>query len=144
MHRHLLFGTALVAGLLAGCATSKVPTNATTLEPAIRKKVEKGVVEPGFTPEMVFMALGKPSEPKENLADATTNGSWVYRNFHRDDRDFVRAGFRRRVVFDPARRGDVVVTEPVDPRSFPNLEPNSVVITFREGRVVEIQRVAEL
>lgn len=143
MQRPCLCGAALLLLVLSGCATN-VPTTATRLEPEVKKKIDRGIVEPGFTPEMVFMALGKPTEPQENLADATVNGTWIYRNFHRNDRDFVRAGFRRRVVFDPERKSDVIVTEPVDPRTFPNLQAHSLHVTFRDGRVVEIQRVAAL
>src|SRR3954471_12050456 len=149
MKRPTLVLAATAALMVAGCNTassrlSKTPTTATKLEPAIKAKVEKGVIEPGFTPEMVYLALGKPSVPADGLADATVNGTWIYHDFLRNDRDFVRAGFRRRVVFDPVRRSDVIVTEPVDPKAFPNLEARSLHVTFRDGRVVEIQRVADI
>jgi hypothetical protein len=143
MHRSSILLTTLTLLLTAGCTTTR-PTTATTMEPKIREKVGKGTVEPGFTPEMVYLALGKPSEPAESLADATTNGTWVYNDFHRTDRDIVRAGFRRRIVSDPARKGDVIVTEPADPKSLPNARPNSLYVTFREGRVVDIQHIANL
>ncbi len=142
MPRLLPLGLAALLLAFAGCATH-TPTTATTLEPKIHAKVQKGVVEPGFTPEMVFLALGQPTSPKENLADATRDGTWVYENYVRNDRDFIKAGFRRRVVFDPVKRSDVIVTEPVDPRLFPNLQPHSLHIKFRDGRVTEITRVAE-
>lgn len=147
MQRPILFAAAIVTLASIGCSTfsgRKAPTTATTLEPAIRAKVERGVIEPGFTPEMVYMALGKPSEPAVSLVDATRDGTWVYHDFNRNDRDFIRAGFRRRVVFDPARRSDVVVTEPIDARTFPNLRERSLHVTFRDGRVVEIKRTAAL
>lgn len=142
MHRLLVLAAVSSLWVVAGCATAR-PTTATKLEPSIRAKVDRGIIEPGFTPEMVYLALGKPSEPAESLSDATTNGTWVYRDFQRNDRDFVRAGFRRRVVFDPSRKSDVVVTEPIDPKVLPSLQPRSLQVTFRDGRVVEIQRVAE-
>lgn len=144
MRRSLACLAALLSLALAGCAT-RTPTKATTLEPKIHGKVKRGIVEPGFTPEMVFLALGKPTTPEEGLVDATVNGTWVYQSFQEpNDRDFIRAGFRRRVVFDPVKRSDVIITEPVDPRLFPNLKPHSLNITFRDGRVVEITRVAAL
>jgi hypothetical protein len=139
---------ALTLGL-GGCSTaarrsSQTPTTATKLEPEIRAKVDKGVIEPGFTPEMVYLALGKPSVPTEGLADATVNGTWVYRDFQRNDRDLVRPGFRRRVVYDSAKHADVIVTEPVDRKAFPDLEARSLNVVFRDGRVVDIQRVADI
>lgn len=141
MHRFIVVLASVVLLSAAGCTTSRIPTTATTLEPKIRAQVEKGIIEPGFTPEMVFLALGKPSEPADSIVDATSNGTWVYHDFNRDDRAFLRAGFRKRVVFDPAKNGDVVVTEPVDPKASSDLRANSLRVTFRDGRVVDIQRI---
>ncbi|MBI4622102.1 MAG: hypothetical protein HY736_02635 [Verrucomicrobia bacterium] len=134
---------ALVA--TGGCnnATTRLrqnPTVAAALPPEIRQKIERGIIEPGFTPEMVYLALGRPTVPANADVALTRDGTWIYRDFNRNDRDFIRAGFRRRVVFDPVRRGDVIITEPVDPRLFPHLLEHSLHVTFREGRVVDIQR----
>ena len=134
-----VFATALMVA--AGCATPK-PTTSTTLEPKIRSKVEKGIIEPGFTPEMVYVALGKPSEPAQSLADATTNGTWVYHDFQGKEGDIVKSGFRRKVIFDEGKKADVITTEKIDPQTLSNLRANSLHVTFRDGRVVEIQRVA--
>lgn len=130
-----------VSATLVGCNTAKPPTSAATLEPTIRKKVEKGLIEPGFTPEMVYLALGKPTVPADGLADATRDGTWEYHRYNPDKRDFVRAGFRQRVVFDPSRRSDVIVTEPIDDKVLPHLRDSTLVITFRDGRVSEITRI---
>jgi len=135
----LLAATILVTA--AGCVTSK-PTTATSLEPAIKAKVEKGIIEPGFTPEMVYMALGKPSEPAQSLADATVNGTWVYHDFQGKEGDIVKAGYRRKVTFDAGKKAEVITTERIDPQALSKLPANSLHVTFRDGRVVEIQRVA--
>ncbi len=147
---HRLLASVGLASLLAltACNTANqrlhTVSNSTLPDSRTHAQIKKGIVEPGYTPEMVYLALGKPSVPSEGLADATVNGTWVYHDFHRNDRDFIRAGFRRRVVFDPVKRTDTVVTEPVDPRTFPNLRAHSLHITFRDGRVVDIQRLAEI
>src|SRR5688572_1694345 len=141
MHRLTVcvFATALMVA--AGCATPK-PTTSTSLEPKIRSKVEKGIIEPGFTPEMVYVALGKPSQPAQSLADATTNGTWVYHDFQGKEGDIVKPGFRRKVTFDHGKKADVITTEKIDAQTLPTLRANSLHVTFRDGRVVEIQRVA--
>lgn len=145
MHSSLPLIAAAVLLLATGC-TTRIPTTATKLEPTIKAKVDKGLIEPGFTPEMVFLALGKPTEPAESLADATTSGTWVYRDFHPNGngRELVKAGFRRRVVFDPKKKSDVVVNEPIDPQTLPSLPARSLSVIFRDGRVIEIQRAAEI
>jgi hypothetical protein len=142
MHPSLPLLAAVSLLLIAGCAT-RTPTTATRLEPDIKAKVDKGLIEPGFTPEMVFLALGKPTEPAQSLSDATTNGTWVYRDFQRNDRMLVKAGFRRRVVSDPNKKTDVIVNEAIDPKVLANLPARSLHVTFRDGRVVEIQRGAD-
>lgn len=138
---------ALALLVCAGCntANSRYQKVSSTMTPDAKTQaaIKRGVIEPGYTPEMVYLALGKPTVPADGIVDATTNGTWIYRSFQGNDRDFVRAGFRRRVMFDPSRGGDVVVTEPLDTKAFPNLEPKSLHVTFRDGRVVEIKRVAE-
>jgi hypothetical protein len=140
MHR-LFLAVAATLLITTGCVTQK-PTTSTSLEPKIRAKVQKGVIEPGFTPEMVYVALGKPTEPPESLADATTNGTWVYHDFHRNEGDIVKPGFRRHAVFDAAKNSDVIKTEPIAPEVLRTLRAHSLHVTFRDGRVVEIQRVA--
>ena len=145
--RRLAFVVAcvLAAAILAGCNNAATrlrerPAAAAALAPEDHAKIERGIVEPGFTPEMVYLALGRPSSPVDADITQTRDATWVYRSFDRNDRDFVRAGFRRRVVFDPVRRADVIITEPVDPRQHPNLQERSLHVTFRDGRVVEVQR----
>ena len=143
MHLPRVLVTATTLLLIAGCATPQ-PTTSTSLEPKIRAKVDKGIIEPGFTPEMVYLALGKPSEPAQSLSDATTNGTWVYHDFHRTDAGLVKAGFRTRSVFDSTKNAEVIKTEKIDPQALPKLKAHSLHVTFREGRVVEIQRGAEI
>jgi hypothetical protein len=142
MHRLLLSVAAAALVLTAGCVT-QAPTTATSMEPKIRAKVEKGVIEPGFTPEMVYLALGKPSEPAQSLADATTNGTWVYHDFNGTKGDIVKAGYRRRVTVDPAKKTEVITTERIEPQALSALRAHSLHVTFRDGRVVEIQRAAD-
>jgi hypothetical protein len=142
MHPSLPLLAAVTLLLATGCAT-RTPTTATRLEPDIKAKVDKGLIEPGFTPEMVFLALGKPTEPAESLADATTNGTWVYRDFQRNERTLVKAGYRRRVVSDPNKKTDTIVNEAINPKVLSNLPARSLHVTFRDGRVIEIQRGAD-
>lgn len=131
--------------LLPGCNSPSArlrerPQAAAALDPATRSKIEQRVVEPGFTPEMVYLALGRPSSPVRVDIERTRDGTWTYRDFNRNDRDFVRAGYRRRVVFDPVRKSDVIVTEPVASRLHPHLREHTLEVEFREGRVVDVRR----
>lgn len=140
--RLVLFALALLS---AGCSTraSRLEERATAaLSAKDRAKIERGVVEPGFTPEMVYLALGRPLSPSHIDVAGTQDATWIYRGFPLDPRDFVRGGFRQRTVFDPVRRSDVVITEPVDARLYPHLQIPTTTVIFRAGRVTEVQHGA--
>ena len=92
MKNHLVpFGGALVLALfVTGCDTDYVSAriqekSATyaTLKVSEKRFIEKGVVATGFTPDMVYMAVGNPSkvEPLQ-----TTDGSkaelWTYNQYY--------------------------------------------------------------
>jgi hypothetical protein len=145
MHRSHFLLLVVGAFAVAGCSNTATrfrerASSAAALNPETRAKIERHIVEPGYTPEMVYLALGKPTSPAGVNIDSTRDGTWTYRDFNRNDRDFVRAGFRRRVVFDPVRKSDVVITEPVDSRAFPSLQERTLEVEFRDGRVVDLRR----
>jgi len=84
-------GAALSAAiLLVGCDT----TNGTaariqeksavfaTLTPEQKKNIEEGVIEYGYTTDMVYMALGKPSKVREKTAPEGTVLMWTFHNYY--------------------------------------------------------------
>jgi hypothetical protein len=128
-----LAGAALLA--LPGCTTSR-PLNSTKLDPATKAKIDQRRIEPGFTPEMVFLALGKPTSPADSLIDSATDGTWIYENFVPTDGGFIQPGFTRKLVFDAAKQRESVVTEKIE--GGPDSGPPALKVTYRNGRVVEI------
>jgi hypothetical protein len=134
------------AVLLAGCNSieSRIredPAEFAALPKGDQDRVRSGKIEVGFTPQMVRWALGAPTSTS---GDPALNGTWTFRSFHRDYNDLVRAGYRRRIVFDPVRRGDVIITEPIDDRQSARLEPYSLRVIFSDNRVAAIERVPEI
>jgi hypothetical protein len=131
-----LAGVAVLA--LTGCATSRTPLNSTKLDPATKATIDRRQIEPGFTPEMVFLALGKPTSPANSLVDSATNGTWIYENFVPADGGFIKPGFTRKLVFDAAKQRESVVTEKIEGGSGPESNLPALKVTYRNGRVVEI------
>ena len=85
------FGAALLATiLLAGCdATSGVTARIqeksavfAQLTPEQKKNIEEGAIEYGYTTDMVYMALGKPSKVKEKAAPEGTVLMWTFNNYY--------------------------------------------------------------
>ncbi len=50
------------------------------LKPAQQAKVETGVIEVGFTTDMVYMALGRPNETNTVTLPEGRETTWTYRN----------------------------------------------------------------
>jgi hypothetical protein len=85
------FGAALLATiLLAGCdATSGVTARIqeksavfAQLTPDQKKNIEEGAIEYGYTTDMVYMALGKPTKVKEKAAPEGTVLMWTFNNYY--------------------------------------------------------------
>jgi hypothetical protein len=114
------------------------------LDAATQQKIRAGRIDLGYTPEMVHLALGDPAQklgPAVEGADVV----WIYRSMPPTAfNEVIQAGYRRRVVYDPVRRGDTIVMERIDPKAFPNLVPHSLKLTFHAGRLASIERVEEL
>lgn len=133
----------------AACSTTGARIRANpglfeSLDAETQRAIKRGEVRLGYTAEMVRMALGKPSQVTGGMRGTDEDETWIYRHDHRDPNDYVLAGHRRRVVFDPVRRGNVIITEPVDERTHRHLIAHAVHIGFRDGRVIAIQRVDNL
>jgi hypothetical protein len=86
-----LSAAVLLALFVAGCETAGGISGRTeeksavyaTLKPWQKNYITKGVVVPGFTPDMVYMAVGNPSkvEPMPT-SDGTKSEVWIYRNYY--------------------------------------------------------------
>lgn len=134
--------TALAAIVGCNSTSNRIQEHAAefaALEPATQAKIKQGVVEPGFTPDMVYMAMGRPARIE---TDAAGNKVWTYvKQPVTANNETIQNGFRRRVVYDPVKRTDDVVVEPIDSKAFPNLVPHSLRLTFRDNKVVSVERI---
>lgn len=144
MHRPFPILSTLLGLALAGCntTTTRIQEHATefaSLDPATQQKVRRGIIEPGFTRDMVYMALGRPAETSTDAAGSTV---WTYKEYPVTAyNETIQSGYLKRVVYDPVKHGSDVIVEPIDPKAFPNLVPHSLRVTMRDGRVVSVERI---
>ena len=126
-----------------GCqqATSRIDEHAAefaALDAATQQAIKQGIVQTGYSTDMVYMALGRPAETQVNPSGETV---WLYHQYPVTAyNETIQAGFRRRVVYDPVKRSEDVVVEPIDTKAFPNLVPHTLRFTFRDNRLVSIER----
>ena len=77
----------LFAVLALGCQssrTSRIAEHAAlfaSLDPTAQQIIREGLFAPGFTPELTYMALGKPNHVATTETENGTQQVWKYRNF---------------------------------------------------------------
>ncbi|HTX66131.1 MAG TPA: hypothetical protein VMD31_10185 [Opitutaceae bacterium] len=138
----------LAAGLaaLTGCSTvsSRIREKQAvfdTLPPATRAEIRRGQVGVGFTPDMVYMAIGKPDEMRERVAAAGHESVWKYNMYYDRYVGSVRAGYRRWVRWDPRINAYRIYDEPMDASVYQPVRETYIRVTFRDGKVTAIDQM---
>ncbi len=80
---------AIAVFALAGChPTAGIPARIqeksaafSQLTDAQKRKIEQGVIEVGYTTDMVYMALGKPQKVRAEKLPEGPEETWIYENF---------------------------------------------------------------
>src|SRR6187549_1683315 len=89
---------ALVAVLAAGCESlrdARIKEHAAlyaSLDPFSQKLVRQGLFDYGFTPEVLYMSLGKPNRVSVAETEKGRIETWTYRNFLYESSNAVSVG----------------------------------------------------
>ena len=131
--------------LLAGCSTinSRIKANAAyfdTLPIETQEKLRKGIVEVGDTTDMVYIAMGAPSEKRSTRSTARDRETWIYKVHYSDwvGRAFV--GYRRVVVYDEKTKRTYVYHQPVYEDLYRERTEERIRIEFDRGVVSAIEQ----
>jgi hypothetical protein len=138
----------LFAGLmlvLAGCNTidhriSEKQDVFNRLDPQTQDKIRQGVVEVGYTQDMVYIALGPPDARHEKVTAKGTETTWVYKTYYEQFEGMEHVGYRRIVFFDPADHVYHVYYEPVSTPVYSQHEEDNIRVTFVDGKVTAIEQ----
>lgn len=115
---------ACILGLLAGCdattgTAGRIQEKAAVyaqLSPEAQRNIEQGGIEVGYTTDMVYMALGRPSRVREKTAPEGKVVMWTYNNY------FPTVAVAQLSMNDPSRKFR-------PPQVSPNTPGNSVSIS---------------
>lgn len=145
MKRSALLLVSLFAILVSGCDTfdRRAQEKASTFErlsPEERAKLKRGEIEIGNSPEMVYIALGKPDQKRETATAKGHEMVWSYNTYHNEYEGSVPAGYRRYVVWDPGLRRYVVFHQPVYTDVYSEHREENIRVKFIDGKVVEIEQ----
>ncbi|MCF7688841.1 MAG: hypothetical protein K9M98_07485 [Cephaloticoccus sp.] len=143
MNSRLLFALALLG--FAGCSTFEQRSKEkaavfSQLETATQEKLRQGEIEIGYTPDMVFIALGKPDYKSAQITAENREEIWTYNSYFSEYRGTETAGYRRIIDYDPVKKTYIVYYEPVRVDVYREHVEDRIRITFRGGKVVVIEQ----
>lgn len=111
-----------------------------TLDTATRARLEAGEVRIGDTPDLVYLALGQPSEKKTQLTAEGHAGTWIYTASWQEYQGTRLVGYRRDMVYNSATKSyQVVLTPDYQPVYVPRAE-DRIRVTFTAGVVSSIEQ----
>ena len=88
MRKHPCLLVALLSLTLVGCSNgisariSEKSAMYEQLRPEIQQQLRDGIVEPGFTADMVYVALGAPTRTEIRQTPRGPVGFWIYTNLY--------------------------------------------------------------
>jgi len=134
--------------LAAGCANMRSPARPEPLptiesyNPGIRDKIRRGILELGFTPEMVMLTIGPPDLKSLTVAPNGQLENWIYYTYYRrTGREAERSyPFERRVSYEPPLRAYRVFDLPSVTPTEEQDRSERIRLVFRAGKLVVIEQ----
>ena len=138
---------ALMLGL-AGCQNvesriKQKPEVFAKLDVATQDKIKQGIIDLGFTEEMVYLALGDPDQKKESVSATGQTLTWIYNTYYERYDGMNHLGYRRQVYFDPYLNTYRVHYHPAFIDSYVTEKEERIRIVFKDGKVSVIEQTKE-
>ncbi len=147
--KHPLAFLALAAAALlfsAGCETvdsriKKKPEVFAHLDAATQNKIKQGIIDVGYTEDMVYLALGAPDQKRESVTEKGKSVTWIYSTYYERYDGAQAVGYNRQVYYDPFIHSYRLYYHyaPLVGVSSPQNEER-IRIVFKEGKVTVIEQ----
>lgn len=111
-----------------------------SLDAATQAKIRQGIIDIGYTEDMVYLALGAPDQKREARSAAGAQSVWIYNTYFEryDGTRFV--GYSRRVYYDPYLRSYRMYYAPVYAETYRPEVEERIRVVFENGRVAVIEQ----
>jgi hypothetical protein len=150
MNRRLLttFTLAATLGFLAGCQTvndriKEKPEVFASVDAATQDKIKQGIIDLGYTEDMVYLALGKPDQKRESVTAAGKSTTWVYNTYYERYDGTHFAGYHRSLYFDPYLRSYRVYYQPVFADAYAQEKEERIRVVFTNGKVTALEQAKD-
>ncbi len=141
--RLLLLATTL--GFLAGCQTvddriKEKPEVFASVDAVTQDKIKQGIIEIGYTEDMVYLALGKADQKRESLSAAGKTTTWIYNTYYERYDGTRFAGYHRSVYFDPYIKAYRFYYRPVYAETYAQEKEERIRVVFKDGKATTIEQ----
>jgi hypothetical protein len=109
-----------------------------SLPPDAQQRLQRGAINVGDTPDMVYIALGNPDERRDIQNADGTQTVWVYKTYTDQYQGTAWMGYRR--VFVPTARGYAVFHEPITQDIYRTHAEDRTRVTFNNGVVSTVEQ----
>lgn len=143
------FITILLAALTlvfaAGCQSvddriKQKPDLFAKLDLATQEKIKQGIIDIGFTFDMVYLALGEPNEKHETMTEAGKTETWVYNTYYQRYDGTAFVGYERRVYYDPVVKSYRSFSQPVYAETYRQDKEEQIRVVFKDGKASVIEQ----
>lgn len=113
------------------------------LDPATQERLRARELHVGDTTDMVYIALGRPSETLRQTTATGRSETWIYQTRWDEYQGTRFVGYRRHVTYDPLTKAQRITYVPeYRPVYAPRVE-DRIRITFERDRVAVIEQVLD-
>ena len=146
--KHRLARTFLLAasrGFLAGCQTvddriKEKPEVFAKLDAVTQDKIKQGIIELGYTEDMVYLALGKPDQMRESVSAEGKATTWIYNTYYERYDGTRFAGYHRSVYYDPYIKAYRFYYRPVYADTYAQEKEERIRVSFKDGKATVIEQ----
>ena len=150
MNRRLLttFMLAASLGFLTGCQTvddriREKPEVFAQVDKVTQDKIKQGIIDLGYTEDMVYLALGAPDQKRESVTAAGRSVTWIYNTYYQRYDGTAFVGYHRRVYFDPFLNTYRVYYHPAYAETYRDEKEERIRVVFKDGKASVIEQTKE-
>ena len=145
---HRLLRTFLLAsslGFIAGCQTvesriKEKPEAFAKADLATQEKITQGIIDLGYTEDLVYVALGAPDQKREKVNADGKTATWIYNTYYDRYNGKGFSGYHRSVYYDPYLRAYRMYYRPVYADTYTQEKEERIRIVFTNDKVSMIEQ----
>jgi outer membrane protein assembly factor BamE (lipoprotein component of BamABCDE complex) len=136
---------AAVLLLVAGCQSvddriQEKPDVFAQLDRLTQDKIKQGIIDLGYTQDMVYLALGNPDEKRAKYDANERSATWVYNTYYERYNGTSFMGYYRQVYYDPYVKTYRVYYRPAYADTYVQEKEERIRVVFNDGRVTAIEQ----